>query len=221
MDRRRAFRLLIVCSLFAVAAGGRAEAAPSAPAGHSCATLMVLLFTSSISAAPNTVPFLISAPSGCSWIASSTVLQSITPAQGAGNASVTGQVGSNPSAQSRAVVLTVRSTDNVVTRTATVTQAAPVFDCTGVTVSPTSLWTPGGFISVSVPAGWTWYWNPLTQLMQYNCTPNYPTGVSCSWGCFENRVGTAEVIAYGQGYRCVRTVSGYQNRCDSYDALCI
>jgi hypothetical protein len=219
MNNRRARLLLVVFSLSALLAGGPAGAAGSGGTGPAsalgpCGTLAVLTMTNGVPASAATITFGVGADAQCSWRATSSIIQNITPAQGQGIGTVTGLVPDNSDTQPRTVVLTVRSADGTVTRTASLVQAGAITDCTGVVVQPTTLWNGGGFINVTVPVGWTWYWYPQTPLMMYNCTPAYPTGVSCYWGCgLESRVGWAEVIAYGQGRQCSFVVEGNQTRC--------
>jgi hypothetical protein len=231
MDNRRARLLLVVFSLCALLAGGQTGEARAVmggpggggagPAGASgpCSTLGVLGLSTGVAASASTVTFGVGADPQCSWQATSSIIQNITPAQGMGNTAVYGTVPDNSDTQPRTVVLTVRSADGTVTRTASVVQAGAITDCTGVVVQPTVLWNGGGFINVTVPVGWSWYWYPHTPLMIYNCSPVYPTGVSCSWGCgIESRVGWAEVIAYGQGRRCSAVIEGNQTICFTGEA---
>jgi hypothetical protein len=181
-----------------------------------CSTLDVVALTPNVSSFRNKVLFQVRGSLWCNWTASSSVLlEDVAPAEGAGTQNVGGTLPPNSNEQSRIAEIRVASADGSVVRTATVTQAAAVWDCTGVSAQPTSIWPPGAFINVTVPAGWTWRWNPITNLLRYNCTPNYPTGVDCRWQCsyIEPRHGYAEIIAWGEGRRCTIPITGDQTRC--------
>jgi hypothetical protein len=90
-------------------------------------------------------------------------------------------------------------------------------DCSSVDVHPTNILPPGAFIYVTVPPDWTWSWDPITALMQYNCYPNYPTGVNCYWSCsiIEPRIGYAAIHIYDQigVERCLAWIEGHQPYC--------
>src|SRR5690349_1807607 len=69
--------------------------------GHDCATLSVTALTPNVSSFENKVAFQITAPPWCFWSASSTLIDQITPAQGAGSQYVTGVLPPNNSDQPR------------------------------------------------------------------------------------------------------------------------
>ena len=104
-----------------------------------------------------------------------------------------------------------------VTGTPPTATPTPTPDCSSVDVHPTDIWPPGAFISVSVPPGWRWSWEPITQLMRYNCHPYYPTGVHCYWSCttIEPRIGRAIIHIYDQTNveRCSFFIVGNQPYC--------
>ena len=236
MSSKKAIVALAALSLLISMSGTAGGASESPPQKHStvrtnsdqdrtrsddvepnCEALSVVALTPSVSSFRNKVEFQVNVPPLCMWSATSDLIQEITPAQGEGTQYVTviGTLPPNNNDQGRTATLSVTSTNGAVVRMATVTQAGAVFDCTGVDVHPTTLWVPGGFIYVNVPAGWTWYWQGVTPLMTYNCTPQYPTGVNCYWPCtnIEPRVGYGQVVARGEGHRCLAGVSGNQTWC--------
>jgi hypothetical protein len=184
-----------------------------------CSTLSVTALTPNVTSVRSVVGFQVSvavAPLWCGWTASSDLITDITPPDGVGTQTVKGILPPNLNQQPRTAVFTVTSDDGTVVRTATVTQASCcVLSCMGVDVHPTVLWNGNTFISVNLPAGWTWYWDPITNLMRYNCTPYYPNGVSCGWSCstIEARVGYAVVRASGDGRYCDVGIQGNQTLC--------